>query len=260
MRAPHTIGYDQVAGTHHRADLGVERVERLGGERHRVGRPGQRDPRFGLHEHEHREVPGVRVGPAAQLPQAVDEHLAVGALVDLLHVEDLEARRADRAPERSVGIGEHVELDLAHRLVLELLAQGRMRHREVGEARLDRGDDRERLGGRLDVVAVVRPDDLKVVSRTVPVVRSASPATDVVVVAVTVADRTIATVTSTRRAVAPCPPHPRNATRCSRSASPRLAPPHDVHQQGDDREDDEDDNQDFHHPSLSVLPANETAR
>ena len=163
MGPTHAFGRHQVPRAHHRPDLGVDRVEHLGGDRERVRCSREHDPRLGLHQDEHREVVATRVRPASQLAQAVDEDLAVRTFVDLLHVEDLEALHPDRAPERSIRIGEHVELELADRLVVQLCAQVRVRDCEIGQARLDRRDRSEDVRGRFDVVAVVRPDDLDVV-------------------------------------------------------------------------------------------------
>ena len=117
-----------------------------------------------------------------QLPdvlQAVDEGGAGRAVVDLLHVEDLEAGAGERGVDRieaeqrhqlrvrvaATGgiVDEHVELDLAHAGV-ELVGQGPVRVLEpVGcgpEDGTQHGQER-RLG--LDVVAVVRRQDLDLV-------------------------------------------------------------------------------------------------
>jgi hypothetical protein len=110
-------------------------------------------------------------GPAPDVLQAVDEGRASRAVVDLLHMEDLEAAAGERGVDgieaeqrRQLGVrvaatagivDEHVELDLAHTGV-ELVGEGPMRVLEPVGGGPDDGPQRrqERRFG-LDVVAVV---------------------------------------------------------------------------------------------------------
>jgi hypothetical protein len=93
--------------------------------------------------------------------QHLDAGLEHRRVVRALEGERAQPRRGVEAARR---IGPHVELDLPHALQVELLGQRR-------EAVLERGlvdqagADAQRLLGRagLDVVAVVRPDDLDLV-------------------------------------------------------------------------------------------------
>ena len=127
-------------------------------------------------------------GPVPDVPQAVDEGRASRAVVDLLHVEDLEAGAGERGVDRieaeqrqQLGVGvaapagiidEHVELDLAHPGV-ELVGEGPVRVLEPVGGGPDNGTEcRQERGLGLDVVAVVRRQDLDLVEadgRAVPV-------------------------------------------------------------------------------------------
>ena len=87
----------------------------------------------------------------------------MASFVELLDVLHLEAGHAERAPEIAGRIREDVEFDLTDTLVGKLFGQRRVRIRQIDRVRIDREIELERLGGRLDVVAVVRADHLHLV-------------------------------------------------------------------------------------------------
>ena len=129
-------------------------------------------------------MPRVGERPGADLRQGVDEGRGRRAVVDVLDVEDLQARLAEPGvdvgagvlaqpleglPHRrlgivaALGVGEEVQLDLADAAV-ELLGERPVRVVEpLGPALAARGDQAQDVRGRGDVVGVVRADDLDLV-------------------------------------------------------------------------------------------------
>ena len=192
---PHVVGANDPVGPHGLDQLRIEGLEHGTVCRHR-DRPVDRE--FGDveslrgrrirdrllleldHDHE-REVVGVRIGPCRELPEADLERQAVRLEVEILGVEHLEAglvefhasgfggktdqgHRLPRGIETPVGVGEHVDLELANAEVLQLLGEGTVRVVDrLGQLRAQRLDRCVRLGPGPEVIRVVRPEDLQVV-------------------------------------------------------------------------------------------------
>src|SRR5207253_1938443 len=94
----------------------------------------------------------ISIRPTLQLLEALDESVTDRIHVDLLQVEHLEAARTKRSPTRAVGVGPHVELDLAHPPTRELVTERREAIREPAI---------EQRWRRLEVIAVVSTDHLE---------------------------------------------------------------------------------------------------
>jgi hypothetical protein len=170
----------------HAPDLLVERVELGGPDRHRDGgvhaAEVPEDVVLDLDQDHERQVPAMRVGPVLDRPQTLLEREAVGLEVEVLDVEHLVAGKlevgdsrvrvladqdetAAAREEAAVRIGPHVELDLTDALVRELLIERRVRVLPRVQGAREREQVRHELRPRLDVVAVVRPEDLDLVQR-----------------------------------------------------------------------------------------------
>ena len=142
--AADVVGGDHPVGREDRADLGVE-ARRARPASNGVGldevEVAETERRvLQLQQDRDRHVAGCGVGPGLHRPEALHEREAGRVVVDVLDVQHLDAR-ARSWPGRSgpppvdargaagrrtaaVGVGEHVELDLADLLVGELLASG----------------------------------------------------------------------------------------------------------------------------------------
>ena len=131
----------------HREDLGVDRVELLAPEMHRAGRQAGDRVVLELDLDQDGDMAAVRLRPGADLFQGVDERGGGRPEIDVGHVQHFQAGLLELTvrvgvgtgflaqPEQdfsggrggeqpSLGIGVHVELDLADSLSRELLRQG----------------------------------------------------------------------------------------------------------------------------------------
>ena len=186
----------------HREDLGVDRVDLLAPELHGAGRQAGDRVVLELDQDQDGDMAAVRLRPGADLLQGVDEGGGRRPEIDVGHVEHLQAGLLELTvgvgvgtgflaqPEQdfsggrggeqpSLGIGVHVELDLADALARELLGQRGVGVVErLGPAAAGGRDQLQHgLVGR-DVVRVVAADDLNLVqSRLIgPRARAAEPA------------------------------------------------------------------------------------
>ena len=186
--AANVIGRNHFTGREDRADLGIECVERGGGEGLGFGEVdfAARMALLGFDEDEDRDVARVGLRPLANLLEAGDEGLAGAAVVDVLNVHDFEAglvhdsvgvevgirrkfcgsdgRRAGRVGVKAAfGVGIDVEFDLADPAVellrkrLVLVVETFVR---VGILRLP---ELTLVGRNAGVIAVVGSDDLNLV-------------------------------------------------------------------------------------------------
>ena len=140
----HLIRGDHLVWTEDRPDFRIQRIQHVRGEHLRrchVRNSRNRRLGLGLDEDEDRHMTGMSQRPCPDLAKTGDERLAIAHIIDVLDVQDLEARlqhdavrverrraagierRAERMGETPPrGVGEDVELDLAN-AVIELARQ-----------------------------------------------------------------------------------------------------------------------------------------
>ncbi|SOO31819.1 hypothetical protein XAP6164_610013 [Xanthomonas phaseoli pv. phaseoli] len=185
--AAYLVGTDVFAGFEDRAHFGIQRVHRLCIEGFGLhGGKCQLDRRLlGFEQDEDGHVARVLLRPAADFLQAGNQGLAVAALIQILHMHDLEAgpvhhsggraRRCGRQPglgdlrddgrvcvAPTLCIGEDVQFELAHAIV-KLLRQGGMAVIQCGkQGRVQLLQQRRFAGRKAGVVAVVAADVLQV--------------------------------------------------------------------------------------------------
>ncbi len=186
-RAADPVGRHDIRPVEHREDLGVDPVDLGAAELHGLGRQAEDPPVLELDHDQDRDVTRMGLRPGPDLLQGVDEGRGMGAEVDVLDVQDLQAGLAEltvgvrvgagvlapglhHLPERrlgeetALGVGEHVELDLADAQVRELLGERAVAVvQALGLATRAGRDQFQDRRGRHDVVRVVGADDLDLV-------------------------------------------------------------------------------------------------